>query len=324
MSTSVIIGTWIAAGLTLFIYSFLYKDNVLYKIAESIYIGSSAAYLSVVAWYNIMMPQIIQPLFYGNPNTGERAYILIIPAILGILMLTRFSRKHGWLSRIPMSLIFGMGSGMAITGSVQGIIIPQISATIGNSPILKVGSIKLHLDSAKYIIEVDRVKVYSPKSGGAESGQTEYEVSNLALGAHLLTVKDVFGKELYKVPPIIVAPDKASEVKVTQAGAEVISQGDPKTLPKLPGKKNVLNFPIGSALLFNLDFLLIFIGVVTTLIYFYFSVPHTGTIGHLARVGIWFIMISFGASFGYTVMARISLLIGRVQFLLIDWLHIIS
>ena len=29
-------------------------------------------------------------------------------------------------------------------------------------------------------------------------------------------------------------------------------------------------------------------------------------------------MITFGASFGYTVMARISLFIGRSQFLLID------
>jgi hypothetical protein len=324
MSTTVIIGTWIAASLTLFIYSFLYKDNVLYKIAESIYIGSSAAYLSVVAWYNIMMPQIIRPLFYGNPNNGERAYILIIPAILGILMLTRFSRKHGWLSRIPMSLIFGMGSGMAITGSVQGIIIPQMNATIGNSPIIRVGSIKFNLDNAKYIIEVDRVKVYSAKSGAAESGITIHEVNNLTSGAHLVTIKDESGKELYKIPPVIVAPSKASEINVTQAAAQVVSPIDPSTLPKLPGKKNILGFPLGNSLFFNLDFFLIFIGVVTTLIYFYFSVPHTGTIGHLARVGIWFIMISFGASFGYTVMARISLLIGRVQFLLIDWLHIIS
>jgi hypothetical protein len=35
-------------------------------------------------------------------------------------------------------------------------------------------------------------------------------------------------------------------------------------------------------------------------------------------------MISFGAHFGYTVMARLSLLIGRVQFLTVDWLGIFS
>jgi hypothetical protein len=42
-----------------------------------------------------------------------------------------------------------------------------------------------------------------------------------------------------------------------------------------------------------------------------------------ARVGTWFLMVAFGASFGYTVMARVSLLISRVQFLLRDWLHLI-
>jgi hypothetical protein len=59
----------------------------------------------------------------------------------------------------------------------------------------------------------------------------------------------------------------------------------------------------------------IFIGVLSVLFYFYFSIEHKGIVGKLGTIGIWFIMISFGASFGYTVMARISLLIGRVQFL---------
>jgi hypothetical protein len=65
--------------------------------------------------------------------------------------------------------------------------------------------------------------------------------------------------------------------------------------------------------------LIIVVGVISTLIYFYFSKEHKGFLGATAKVGIWFIMISFGAHFGYTVMGRISLLIGRVQFLVYDW-----
>ncbi len=65
------------------------------------------------------------------------------------------------------------------------------------------------------------------------------------------------------------------------------------------------------------------IGVITTVVYFYFSAEHKGAIGGVARIGIWFIMLAFGAGFGYTVMARVSLLIGRMQFLLHDWLRII-
>ena len=68
---------------------------------------------------------------------------------------------------------------------------------------------------------------------------------------------------------------------------------------------------------------IVFVGVLCTLSYFYFSHEHKGVIGVTSRVGIVFVMIGFGAAFGYTVMARISLLIGKLQFLLGDWLGII-
>jgi len=64
---------------------------------------------------------------------------------------------------------------------------------------------------------------------------------------------------------------------------------------------------------------IVVVGVITTLIYFYFSKEHKGFLGGAAKIGIWFIMIAFGAHFGYTVMGRISLLIGRVQFLVFEW-----
>ena len=66
---------------------------------------------------------------------------------------------------------------------------------------------------------------------------------------------------------------------------------------------------------------LILIGFITVLSYFFFSAAHRGLHGLSARIGIWFLMVAFGASFGYTVMARVSLLIARMQFLLRDWLH---
>lgn len=68
---------------------------------------------------------------------------------------------------------------------------------------------------------------------------------------------------------------------------------------------------------------IIFIGVFCTLSYFFFSREHKGVMGFTSRIGIVFVMIGFGAAFGYTVMARVSLLIGKLQFLLGDWLGII-
>jgi len=70
--------------------------------------------------------------------------------------------------------------------------------------------------------------------------------------------------------------------------------------------------------------ILLVIGTFTGVVYFYFSKKHEGAFGVTARIGIYFLMISFGAAFGYTAMARISLLIGRLQFLLGDWLGIIQ
>lgn len=65
----------------------------------------------------------------------------------------------------------------------------------------------------------------------------------------------------------------------------------------------------------------IFLGVFCGLIYFFFSKEHSGAFGLASRVGIWILMVTFGASFGYTVMGRISLLVGRITFLLHDWLE---
>ncbi len=65
------------------------------------------------------------------------------------------------------------------------------------------------------------------------------------------------------------------------------------------------------------------IGVITTILYFFFSVEQKGIMKPIVNIGIVFIMVAFGASFGYTVMGRISLLLGRIYFLLHSWLHVI-
>lgn len=79
----------------------------------------------------------------------------------------------------------------------------------------------------------------------------------------------------------------------------------------------------GSGLFYLLQIIknpLVVLGLVATLIYFFFSREQKGSIGVASKIGIWYLMISFGASFGYTVMSRVSLLIGRLHFLLSDWL----
>ena len=68
----------------------------------------------------------------------------------------------------------------------------------------------------------------------------------------------------------------------------------------------------------------VLVGVLACLVYFFFSVEHKGLTGRAARLGIWVLMITFGASFALTVMGRIALLSERLQFLFDDWLWLID
>lgn len=72
----------------------------------------------------------------------------------------------------------------------------------------------------------------------------------------------------------------------------------------------------------NLVFLLM---LLSSLVYFFFTVKRDNP---LIRVGAdwgrWTIMLALGAAFGNTTMARISLFIGRLGFLLRDWLKLAS
>ena len=212
-----VLWTWIAAGLTLAIFSFLYKDNPFYKFAEHIYVGSSAAFWFIYLWYFDIKPKLLDA---WAMNTGLEKYILIVPAVLSVMMLTRFIPQIAWISRWAIAFTVGMGAGLGITGALQGFLVPQVQATL---------------------------------------------------------------------------------------------------LPLWERVSESFLYNLGH----SLNNLLLVLGAITSIFYFYFSREHRGGLGVLSKIGITFIMVAFGASFGYTIMARVSLLIGRIYFLFHDWLHLV-
>ncbi|MCP4632275.1 MAG: hypothetical protein GY855_05060 [candidate division Zixibacteria bacterium] len=80
----------------------------------------------------------------------------------------------------------------------------------------------------------------------------------------------------------------------------------------------------GSGFVDSANNIVIIAGTVCGLVYFYFSKEHKGVLGGAAKVGTWFLMVTFGASFGYTVMSRMSLLIGRFDFIFSTWLGLVK
>lgn len=103
----------------------------------------------------------------------------------------------------------------------------------------------------------------------------------------------------------------------TGAGLSLVSTLQTNCLSQIEGTIMPLS---GVGTMGFINNLIVVVGVVCGLVYFFFSKPHEGITGKAAGVGITVLMVAFGASFGYTVMARISLLIGQAQFLLFEWL----
>ena len=94
----------------------------------------------------------------------------------------------------------------------------------------------------------------------------------------------------------------------------ILRQIEPSMRPLFGGNETVFA---------SVNGIFILVGVVTVLLYFFFSIEHKGPVGVASKIGIYFLRVSFGASFGYTVMGRMSLLIGRMIFLLRDWLGVL-
>jgi hypothetical protein len=208
MSSEVLLGAWVATGLSLFMYSFLYKDNPFFKLGEHIYVGASVGYGLVITYYEVMVKKLYVPMMQ------QREWWLLVPTFLGLLVLARFIPPIAWVSRYAFAFIVGVGSGVAIPRVISSLILQQVQGTL--RPLITIGD------------------------GGM--------------------------------------------VGITFA---------------------------------TFNTLLILIGVVSVLFYFFFSIEHTGVVQRVARVGIYFLMVSFGAAFGYTVMARMSLLIGRFDELIL-------
>ncbi len=99
----------ILAGLvTLAIFSFLYKDNPLYKLAEHIAVGVSVGFLVVTYYNNVFKPKVWDNILLK----GQIDYL--IPLLLGLILFTRFIPKIGWVSRWAIAFYIGGSSGLSI------------------------------------------------------------------------------------------------------------------------------------------------------------------------------------------------------------------
>jgi hypothetical protein len=129
--SSELIGLLIGFILTLFVYSYLLRDNPLYRLAVHILVGVSAAYAAVV-----VSRQVIFPVFDQiRQSSGSDVLQWLIPALFSVLLLLKRLPTVGWLGNSTVALLMGVGATVALTGAISGTLWPQITAAPGQDPI---------------------------------------------------------------------------------------------------------------------------------------------------------------------------------------------
>ena len=133
-----LVGIWIAAFLTLCIYSFLYRDNPFYRFAEHLFIGVSVGYGIVLSIHQGFIPfawdpfwAAVKPFWPGIPReAGWIGLIKLVPIALGLLFCGGLSPRHTWLIRYPSAVLVGFGSGISIPLMLQTFIFEQTRGTV--------------------------------------------------------------------------------------------------------------------------------------------------------------------------------------------------
>ena len=122
---------WIMAFVTLALFSFMYKDNPFYRIAEHIFAGLTTGYQVGLIWDSVILQQLWDPMTAGiGSETAQGNWWLIIPGILGFLMFTRFSKNFSWISRISLAFVMGVTAGIFIISQLHGLVLPQMQNTM--------------------------------------------------------------------------------------------------------------------------------------------------------------------------------------------------
>ena len=202
----------------------------------------------------------------------------VFPLILVALMLIKaMSRRYAWLGRFPLAFVVALYAGLAINAVAQSELGAQINFAMQD------------LDSRK----VD-LNTADARTLGAVPGMSPAIVKVLVAerAAHPFTSVDD------AVTRASLTPGEQADLAEKRGGLVGV---DAKA-SVAAGQKDW--FGIASNVL-------LLLGLLASLLYFYFSLAHKGVVGRVSRFGVWVLMIGFGASFGYTVQGRIALAIGR-------------
>ena len=113
--------------LTLLIFSYLIRDNPLFRLATNLFIGVSSGYAAAAIWHYVLIPKLFNPLRSSDPT---QLLLAVIPFILCFTFFAKLLPRISWIGNFAMAILAGVGAATALGGAVLGTLIPQSLAAM--------------------------------------------------------------------------------------------------------------------------------------------------------------------------------------------------
>lgn len=217
-----------------------------------------------------------------NPFLVEKlaggVWLAVVPLILCLMMFTKaVSKRLAWVSRYPLAFFVALYAGFAIK---------TVQADLG-------AQMKLSMQD----LDAEKVNINTAP---------EDQLSQLP-GVSAPVAKQIVER---RAEVRFEKVDEIGQLELTPAQREILSD-ERGPLIGLDARASTED---GEKDLFRIfSQVLLLLGLLASLVYFYFSIEQKGAVGKVSRFGVWILMIGFGASFGYTVQGRLALAIGRAM-----------
>ncbi|MHB0858505.1 MAG: hypothetical protein ACYC5M_13180 [Anaerolineae bacterium] len=119
------VGAWTAALLTIAVLSHILGNNLIFRVAEYLFVGVAAGYAGGIAWTSVLWPRL--QLLLSDP-AGYWYYGVFF--VLGLMLLTRGISAIAVLGNLPLGLLFGAGAALALGGALTGTLVPQMRVAV--------------------------------------------------------------------------------------------------------------------------------------------------------------------------------------------------
>ncbi len=129
------VGVWLGALLTILVFTYLIRDGMLFRLAQSLLVGTAIGYGSAVILRTVLWDGLLTPLL----NDSATYWPLVVPFIAGLFLLTKLAPRWAGVlfGNISLGYLFGVGAALAIGGALNGALVPQLGATmLSVSPVI--------------------------------------------------------------------------------------------------------------------------------------------------------------------------------------------